>query len=107
MLALPQATGAELLVEGMVPPGGLELIVAARSDAVVPSLVIGLGGIWTEALADAAIVPLPASPERVERPFAPCVARRSFDGDRGTPAVDIAALATAASRIGELMLERA
>ena len=30
------------------------------------SSVIGLGGIWTEALDDVAIVPLPASPERVE-----------------------------------------
>ncbi len=29
MLALPEAEGAELLVEAMAPPGGVELIVAA------------------------------------------------------------------------------
>ena len=50
----------------MAPPG-VELLVAARADAVVPALVIGLGGIWTEALDDVAVIPLPASPERVER----------------------------------------
>ena len=55
----------EVLVEAMAPPG-VELLVAARRDAVVPALVVGLGGIWTELLDDVAIVPLPASPERVE-----------------------------------------
>ena len=57
--------GRDLLVERMAPPG-LELIVAARADAVVPALVVGLGGAWAEALDDVAIVPLPAEPERVE-----------------------------------------
>ena len=66
LLALPAATGAELLVERMAPPG-VELLVAARADAVVPALVVGLGGIWTEVLDDVAIIPLPASPARVER----------------------------------------
>ena len=36
-------------------------------DGVVPHLVIAAGGLWTEVLADAAVVPLPAAPERVER----------------------------------------
>ena len=55
------ATGrASVLAERMAAPG-VELIVAARADAVVPALVIGLGGIWTEVLSDVAIVPLPAS----------------------------------------------
>ncbi len=61
-----RSTAARVLVERMVPPG-VELLVAARSDAVVPALVVGLGGIWTEALDDVAIVPLPASAERVAR----------------------------------------
>ncbi len=65
LLSLPAAAGAELLVERMVP-AGVELLVAARADAVVPALVVGLGGIWTEVLDDVAIVPLPASPARVE-----------------------------------------
>ena len=35
---------------------GSNCLIAARSDAVVPALVIGLGGIWTESLADVAVV---------------------------------------------------
>ena len=50
----------------MAPPG-VQLLVAARADAVVPALVVGLGGIWAEALDDVAIVPLPADAERVEK----------------------------------------
>ena len=56
--------GAQVLVERMEPPGA-ELIVAVRRDAVVPALVIGLGGIHAEAFDDVAVVPLPATPERV------------------------------------------
>ena len=57
--------GASVLAELMSPPG-VELLVSARSDGVVPALVVGLGGIWTEAYDDVAIVPLPAGPDRVE-----------------------------------------
>ena len=105
MLSLPDAIGADLLVEEMALPGGVELILAARTDAVVPSLVIGLGGIWTEALDDVAIVPLPASPARVEAALSGLRGAPLLQGDRGRPGVDLAALAIAASRIGELMLE--
>ncbi len=105
MLALPEALGAELLVEEMAPAGGVELIVAARTDAVVPALVIGLGGIWTEALDDVAVVPLPASPGRVERAIGGLRGAALLRGGRGTSDVDVAAIAIAASRIGELLLE--
>ena len=36
------------------------------ADAVVPCLVVGLGGIWTEALDDVAVIPCPPSAARVE-----------------------------------------
>jgi hypothetical protein len=39
-----------------------DLLVAARADGVVPCLVLGLGGVWTEALADVAVAP--AAPHR-------------------------------------------
>ena len=56
--ALAAGPTASVLAERMAAPG-VELIVAARADAVVPALVIGLGGVWTEVLDDVAIVPLP------------------------------------------------
>ena len=43
------AAGHDVLVEAMAAPG-VELLVAARRDAVVPALVLGLGGVWTELL---------------------------------------------------------
>ena len=66
----PQQRGhslnAGVLVEAMAAPG-VEVIVAVRRDAVVPALVVGRGGVDVEALDDVAIVPLPASTERIDR----------------------------------------
>jgi len=55
-----------VLVEQMAAPG-VEIFVAVRTDAVVPVLVVGRGGIHVEALDDVAIVPLPADVRRIER----------------------------------------
>ena len=49
LASLPEADGASLLVERMAEPG-IELLISARADAVVPVVTVGLGGIWTEAL---------------------------------------------------------
>ena len=106
LLALPaasEAPGAELLVEEMAAPG-VELIVAAHRDGVVPALVIGLGGIWTEALGDVAVVPLPATPARIEDALRSLRAAPLLTGSRGEAGVDLAAVATAGSRIGETLL---
>jgi acyl-CoA synthetase (NDP forming) len=103
LLALPAPADSVLLVERMAP-SGVELVVAARADAVVPALVVGLGGIWTEALDDAAVVPLPASPERVEEALRSLRGARLLTGDRGSEAVDLGAVACAASRLGDLLL---
>jgi hypothetical protein len=56
--------GGAVLVERMAAPG-VELIVSVRRDAVVPALVIGLGGSLAEVLDDVAVVPLPADEERI------------------------------------------
>ena len=92
-----------VLVEAMAAPG-VELLVAARRDAVVPALVVGLGGIWTEALDDVAIVPLPAEPARVEAALRSLRGAGLLDGARGASPVDLAAIAAVAARCGELLL---
>jgi acetyl-CoA synthetase len=104
LLALPEAKGSTLLVEAMVN-GDAELIVAARRDGVVPALMIGLGGIWAEALDDVAIVPLPAGPERVDKGLRALRGAAALGGERGGPSLDIAAAATFASGLGELLLK--
>jgi succinyl-CoA synthetase beta subunit len=88
----------EVLIERMAPPGA-ELLVAVRTDAVVPALVLGLGGIWTEALDDVAIVPLPATPARAER------ALRRLKGAPTLEGHDVSAAAALAARLGEVALE--
>ena len=71
----------------------------------VPALVIGMGGIWTEVLADVVIVPLPASASRVERALRELRGARLLFGGRGQPPVDVGALSRLAQRTGEVLLE--
>lgn len=104
LLELPAATGAELLVERMAEPG-VELLVAARGDGVVPALAVGIGGIWTEALDDVAIIPLPATPDRVELAFRGLRGATLLTGGRGREPVDLVAVSRAAVAAGELLLD--
>ena len=97
------AGGAPVLVEAMAAPG-VELVVAARRDAVVPALVVGLGGVWTELLGDAAVVPLPATAERVEAALRSLRGAGLLTGARGALPVDLAALAALAARAGDVLL---
>jgi acyl-CoA synthetase (NDP forming) len=92
-----------VLVEAMAAPG-VELVVAVRRDAVVPALVVGLGGVWTELLDDVAIVPLPASPARVEQALRSLRGAGVLTGARGSGAVDLEAVAALAAACGELAL---
>jgi acetyl-CoA synthetase len=97
--------GGSLMAERMAPCGA-ELLVAARADTIVPVLVIALGGIWTELLDDAVIVPLPAGAARIERALRSLRGAPIFTGGRGRLAVDVAAAATLIERCGELLLAR-
>jgi acetate---CoA ligase (ADP-forming) len=85
---------------------GLELLVAAHRDGVVPALVVGLGGVSTEIHDDVAVVPLPATPERVERALRSLRGAPLLTGGRGRAPLDIAAVATLASSVGELLVDR-
>lgn len=104
LLRLPQAEGAELLVERMAEPG-VEMIVAATAEAVVPALVIGLGGIWTELLQDVAVLPLPAGRDRIIEEIKKLKGAKLLEGGRGREPVDLEALATLAEETGKLLIE--
>jgi hypothetical protein len=95
--------GTAVLVEAMAAPG-VEVVVAARRDAVVPALVVGLGGVWTELLADAAVVPLPADAARVEEALRSLRGAGLLTGARGRTPVDLPALARLAAAAGDLLL---
>jgi acetate---CoA ligase (ADP-forming) len=105
LLALPEAAGATLLVERMADASdAVELFFAAHRDGVVPALAVGLGGIWAEALDDVAVVPLPASPARVERALRGLRAAPVLTGTRGAPPLALEAAAELGSRLGDLLL---
>ena len=95
----------EVLVEAMAP-GGVELIVAAHRGGIVPALVVGLGGVWTELLDDVAIVPLPAGAGRIERAIDELRGAPVLRGARGRAAVDVPAAAALAQKVGEVLMER-
>jgi acyl-CoA synthetase (NDP forming) len=94
-----------VLVEAMAPPG-VELLVSARRDAVVPVLTVALGGMWTEVLRDAVVVPLPADAHRVERALRSLRAAPLLVGGRNGTALDVRGAAELAARVGALLLEQ-
>jgi acetate---CoA ligase (ADP-forming) len=104
-LAALAVDDAAVLVERMADPG-LELLVAASREAVVPALVVGLGGMWTEIHDDVAIVPLPAPPERVERALRSLRGAPLLTGGRGRPPLDVPSVAALASGVGDLLMDR-
>jgi acetate---CoA ligase (ADP-forming) len=104
--ALAERHRGEVLAERMEMPA-VELLIAASSTGIVPALILGLGGTWTELLDDVAIVPLPATAARVERALRSLRGAPVLTGGRGRAAVDIAAATALAARLGELLLEGA
>ena len=102
--ALPELTLDGILVETKAPPGGLELIAGARRDpAWGDVLMVGLGGIWAEALGDVRLMPADADVTRIAAELEQLRGARLLHGYRGAPARDVPALIDALMRIGALM----
>ena len=104
LASLAASVNGTVLAERMAAPG-IELLVAARTDAVVPALVVGLGGTATELLDAVAIVPLPADADRVKRALLAARFAPLLTGLRGGDGVDLEAAARLAAHAGELLLE--
>lgn len=95
-----------MLVEKMAPRG-VELIVGARRDpAWGPVVLVGLGGIWTEALDDVRLMPADLTQEQIVAEIGRLKGARVLHGLRGAPPMDIAAIADVAARVGALMRAR-
>jgi acetate---CoA ligase (ADP-forming) len=95
--------GEAVLVQHMAKPG-LELIVGAkRTTSTGAVVVIGMGGVFTEALDDVAICRAPATRDSVLEAMDRLRARKLLDGYRGQPAVDRAAVADIAVALSRVM----
>ncbi len=78
----------------------VELLVAAQREGSFPRWPSGCGGVWTEALDDVAVVPLPVSPKRVESAIRSLAAAPLLTGARGRQPLDVEAAARVASAAG-------
>jgi acetate---CoA ligase (ADP-forming) len=95
-----------ILVEAMAKPG-LEAIVGARRDPRWgAALLVGLGGIWTEALNDVRLLPPDLDESEIAAEIAKLKGAKLFAGLRGAPPRDTPALAGIVARIGALMRAR-
>jgi acyl-CoA synthetase (NDP forming) len=102
--ACPDAKIDGVLIERMSSPG-VEMILGARRDpAWGPIIMIGLGGIWTEALEDVRLMPAGLSPAEIVEELKQLKAAKVLDGLRGNPPLDVEAVAATAAKLGALML---
>ncbi|MFL6799620.1 MAG: acetate--CoA ligase family protein, partial [Xanthobacteraceae bacterium] len=91
------------LVETMSPKG-LELMIGAKRDPEWDTvLLVGLGGIWVEALGDVQVLPVDADERQVIEALYGLRVAKLLRGFRGTPPVDVKAVAAAVLAIGRLM----
>jgi acyl-CoA synthetase (NDP forming) len=93
-----------VLIERMAPRGGLEMIVGARRDPLWgPVIVVGLGGVWTEALHDARLLPAQAGKHEIVAALGQLKGAALLSGLRGAAPRDVDAVAEIAASVGALM----
>lgn len=100
----PDVTLDGILVETLYARG-TEMIIGARRDPEWgPVVMVGLGGVWTEALEDIRIFPAGLSAAEIREEIGRLKGARLFAGLRGAPPLDIDEAVRIAAAIGETML---
>lgn len=93
-----------VLVERMADKG-LELMIGAKRDPKWgPVLLVGLGGIWVEALGDVRLMPADMAVEDIIAELGKLRSAKLLGGVRGAPPVDVRSVAETAALIGRLMM---
>lgn len=93
-----------VLVEGM-GARGVELIVGAKNDAEWgPVILIGFGGVTAEILHDVRLLTPDLPVEAIEREIHSLKSAAVLRGFRGSPALDVQAVAEIVATIGQIML---
>ncbi|MEA2858191.1 MAG: hypothetical protein QOC72_230 [Methylobacteriaceae bacterium] len=102
--AQPELRLDGILVESMAPRG-LELVIGARQDPHWgPIVLIGLGGIFVEALQDVRLIAPEASEDEILAELDKLKTAKLLHGFRNMPLADVRAAAQATRAIGRLML---
>ncbi|MGE3663180.1 MAG: acetate--CoA ligase family protein [Pseudonocardia sp.] len=92
VLVSPQLEGVEVAVGGL------------RDPAFGPVVMVGLGGIWVEVLADVAFALAPLSVAEARDLIATLQGHALLTGARGGEPVDLAALAGVVAAVGDLLV---
>ncbi len=101
--AAPGVTLDGCLVERMSGKG-LELMIGAKRDPAWGTvLLLGLGGIWVEALGDVRLLPVDADETQIVEALHKLRAAKLLAGFRGAPPADVEAVAQAVLALGRLM----
>jgi acyl-CoA synthetase (NDP forming) len=101
--AAPDMALDGILVERMSPKG-VELMVGAKRDPEWGAvLLLGLGGIWVEALGDVQCLPVDAGEAPIVEALGKLRSAKLLAGVRGAPPADIEAVARVAMAIGRLI----
>ncbi|MFC7656584.1 acetate--CoA ligase family protein [Pseudonocardia benzenivorans] len=101
--ALETAGACRFLVERMAP-GGVDLVVGARRDAVFgPIVLVGLGGTTAEAVADVSVRLAPLTAGEAALMPAELAGRALLEGWRNGPSLDPAALGEVVARLGGVL----
>ena len=89
----PQARILGVLVQSMAPPGREVILGVANDPQWGPLMMVGLGGIFVEALDDTALAPVPLDHAAARALIGRLKGARLFAAFRGAPAADVDALA--------------
>jgi succinyl-CoA synthetase beta subunit len=109
MLASVARARPELVLDGVLVEkmgaSGVELIVGARRDPEWgPVLMVGLGGIWIEALKDVRLLPATATEQSILDELQQLKGAALLNGLRGSQPVDTQAIAQVVATLGKVML---
>ena len=101
--AAPDVSLDGALVETMSPKG-IELMVGAKRDPGWGTvLLLGLGGIWVEALGDVQLLPVDADETQIREALGRLRSAKLLTGVRGAPPADVDAVVQTVMAIGRLM----
>jgi hypothetical protein len=101
---LPTLDG--ILVEAMAADGVELLVGATRHPGWGPVVMVGLGGVWAEAIGDVRLMPPDLAEPEIVAELRSLRSAKLLDGFRGSPAVDLTAVARVVATIGRLMTTR-
>ncbi len=108
MMATVKRAAPDIVLDGALvekmSTKGLELMVGAKRDPAWGTvLLLGLGGIWVEALGDVQLLPGDADEILIVEALHKLRSAKLLAGFRGAPPADVAAVASVVMAIGRLM----